>query len=130
MKAGREHRVPLSDAARTVLSARPKKLHDATKNNSFVFPGSRASKSLSNMAFLMLLRRMKRGDVTAHGFRSTFADWCAETGKPEDIREAALAHMLGNKTVAAYQRGDLLEQRRRLIEAWAEFCCSDVHAAQ
>src|SRR5262249_35574535 len=77
---------------------------------------------LSNMAMLALLRRMERGDLTAHGFRSTFRDWAAETGQPADIAEAALAHVVGDKTVAAYQRGDLLERRRRLMAAWATFC--------
>jgi integrase len=64
---------------------------------------------------------MGRGDLTAHGFRSTFSDWAAETGKASDIKEAALAHTLGDKTVAAYQRGDLLERRRELMEAWAAY---------
>jgi integrase len=73
------------------------------------------------MAMLVLLRRMGRSDLTAHGFRSTFSDWAAETGKASDIKEAALAHTLGDKTVAAYQRGDLLERRRELMDAWAAF---------
>ena len=74
------------------------------------------------MVFLMLLRRMERGDLTAHGFRSTFRDWAAETGQPADVAEAALAHTLGDKVQAAYQRGDLLERRRKLMESWATFC--------
>ena len=74
------------------------------------------------MVFLMLLRRMGRGDLTAHGFRSTFRDWAAETGQPADVAEAALAHTLGDKVQAAYQRGDLLERRRKLMIAWAAFC--------
>jgi integrase len=88
----------------------------------FVFPGGKKDKPLSNMALLMTLRRMKREDLTAHGFRSTFRDWAAETGQPADIAEAALAHTVGDKTVAAYQRGDLLDRRRKLMEAWAAFC--------
>jgi integrase len=78
---------------------------------------------LSNMALLMLLRRMERADLTAHGFRSTFRDWCAEaTNYPREVAEAALAHTLKDKTEAAYQRGDLIEKRRRLMAEWATFC--------
>ncbi len=87
-----------------------------------VFPGMKGG-TLSNMAMLVLLRRMGRGDLTAHGFRSTFRDWAAETGKPADIAEAALATRVGNKTEMAYQRGDLLDRRRRLMDQWADFCC-------
>jgi integrase len=77
------------------------------------------------MAFLMLLRRMKRYDLTAHGFRSTFRDWAAErTNFPSEAVEMALAHAVGNKVEAAYRRGDLFEKRRRLMTAWAEFCAS------
>lgn len=78
---------------------------------------------LSNMALLMTLRRMGRGDLTAHGFRSTFRDWAAETGKPADLAEAAPAHTTGDKTVQAYLRGDLFERRRKLMDQWADFCC-------
>ncbi|HET6606407.1 MAG TPA: hypothetical protein VFG62_07055 [Rhodopila sp.] len=97
-------------------------LRTDTDPASFVFPGMRTKRPLSNMAMLVLLRRMKRGDLTAHGFRSTFRDWAAETGKPNDIAEAALAHTLGDKTQAAYQRSDLLERRRDLMTAWASHC--------
>ena len=77
-----------------------------------VFPGVKAGKPLSSMAMLMLLRRMGRGDLTAHGFRSTFRDWCAEaTNHPREVAEAALAHTLGDKIEAAYRRGDLMEKR-------------------
>lgn len=120
MKAGREHRVPLSDAALVVLRAVAPLRDD--ERGGWVFPGVRAGRPLSNMAFLMLLRRMGRGDLTAHGFRSTFRDWAAETGQPADVAEAALAHTLGNKVQAAYQRGDLLERRRKLMDTWADFC--------
>jgi len=120
MKAGREHRVPLSEPALAVLTAVAPLRDDAP--GGWVFPGARAGRPLSNMAFLMLLRRMGRGDLTAHGFRSTFRDWAAETGQPADVAEAALAHTLGNKVQAAYQRGDLLERRRKLMDTWAEFC--------
>jgi integrase len=72
---------------------------------------------------LMVLRRMGRGDLTAHGFRSTFRDWAAErTNFPRDVAEMALAHTIGDKVEAAYRRGDLFEKRRQLMEAWAKFC--------
>jgi integrase len=88
--------------------------------NACVFPGGKQGKPLSNMAFLMLLRRIGRHDLTAHGFRSTFRDWAAErTNFPADVAETALAHTTRNKVQAAYQRGDLFEKRRRLMAAWA-----------
>jgi integrase len=111
MKAGREHRVPLGEAALSIL--RP--LYEVRTGDK-VFP-------ISNMAMLMLLRRMGRGDLTAHGFRSTFSDWCAEqTAVPSEVREMALAHTVGDKVEAAYRRGDLFEKRRQLMEEWARFC--------
>lgn len=117
MKAGREHRVPLSDAALAVLAGM-----QAARQNEFIFPGDRRAQ-LSNMAFLMLLRRTGRGGITAHGFRSTFRTWAAERANfPREVIEAALAHVIGNKVEAAYQRGDLFEKRRRLMAAWASFC--------
>jgi integrase len=118
MKADREHRVPLSDAAIAILEA-VKKLRDGD----YVFPGSVSKKPLSNMALLMSLRRMKRTDLTAHGFRSTFKDWASErTAYPNEVSEAALAHTIGDKTEAAYRRGDLFEKRTRLMNDWALFC--------
>ena len=109
MKAGREHRVALSDAAIAILSAMERK-------GDRVFP-------ISDMAMLMLLRRMGRTDLTVHGFRSTFADWVSEqTGLPSEVREMALAHQVGDKVEAAYRRGDLFAKRRQLAEAWARFC--------
>jgi len=119
MKAGREHRVPLSADAVAILNEVAKLKSD---NSGHLFPGRNEGKPLSNMAFLALLRRMGRDDITAHGFRSTFRDWAGETGRPDDIAEAALAHGKDDKTVAAYQRGDLLERRRRLMDDWAAFC--------
>lgn len=120
MKASREHRVPLSAPAVAALET-VAKLRLTTDPQEPVFPGAKAGKPMSNMAMLVLLRRMQRGDLTAHGFRSTFRDWCAETGRPHDIAEAALAHTIGDKTVAAYQRGDMLERRRKLMDDWAVF---------
>jgi integrase len=122
MKAAREHRVRLSTGALKVLR-KMAKLRTNPKVDGFVFPGGKPGKPLSSMALLMLLRRIGRGDLTAHGFRSTFRDWCAEvTNYPREVAEAALAHVLRNKTEAAYQRSDLMEKRRRLMEDWASFC--------
>jgi integrase len=88
-----------------------------------VFPGPRRALPMSNMTMLMLLRRMKREDLTAHGFRSTFSDWAAErTAYPREVVEMALAHAVGNKVEDAYRRGDLFEKRRRLMADWAAFC--------
>src|SRR5271165_22316 len=118
MKAGKEHRVPLSAAALAMLRA----MAEAQIGN-HVFPGARADRPLSQMAMLMLLRRMGRDDLTVHGFRSAFSDWCAEqTAFPSEVREMALAHTVGDKVEAAYRRGDLFEKRRQLAEAWARYC--------
>lgn len=126
MKAGREHRVPLSDAAFAVLDAvRPWALirDGVLVPAAPVFPGSRKALLMSNMTMLMLLRRMKREDLTAHGFRSTFSDWAAErTTYPREVVEMALAHTIGNKVEAAYRRGNLFEKRRSLMADWARFC--------
>jgi integrase len=126
MKAGREHRVPLSDAALAVLGeVQPlAQQRDGRPDPAApVFPGLRRALPMSNMTMLMLLRRMKRDDLTAHGFRSTFSDWAAErTTYPREVVEMALAHAVGNKVEAAYRRGDLFEKRRQLMEAWAQFC--------
>lgn len=117
MKAGREHRVPLSSPALAILG----KLSEANSGD-FVFPGQRPEKALSGMAMEMMLRRMKI-NVTVHGFRSSFRDWAGETTSfPREIAEAALAHVAGDATERAYRRGDALEKRRGLMEAWAEFC--------
>lgn len=120
MKAGKMHRVPLSEAALALLRDVSQLAGDAPDPH--VFPGMRPGAPLSNMALLMALRRMGRGDLTAHGFRSTFRDWAAETGKAADLAEAALAHKTGDKTVQAYLRGDLFERRRKLMDQWAEWC--------
>ena len=116
MKNGREHRVPLSVEALAVLT----KVSQGEPEE-FVFAG-RKKRPLSNMAFLMLLRRMGHDKLTGHGFRSTFRDWAAErTNFQAEIAEAALGHVVGNKVEAAYRRGDFFEKRRRLMEAWAQF---------
>ena len=124
MKAGREHRVALSTVALAVLDEMAKlRPADDAKGEAFVFPGARAGRPLSQMAMLMLLRRMDRADLTAHGFRSTFRDWIAETtAYPGDLAEMALAHTVSDKVEAAYRRGDMVERRRRMMEDWATFC--------
>ena len=126
MKAGREHRVPLSNAALDVLErVRPLALMRDGKPDPAtpLFPGHRRALPLSGMAMLMLLRRMGRNELTTHGFRSTFSDWAAEhTAYPREVVEMALAHTIENKVEAAYRRGDLFDKRRLLMEAWASFC--------
>lgn len=118
MKAGREHRVPLSARALELL----KEAAAISGDEPFVFAGRTAGAPLSNMALLMVLRRMKREDITAHGFRSAFRDWAAEkTNVPRAVCEAALAHVVRDKTEAAYFRSDLFELRRKLMGQWAAF---------
>jgi integrase len=118
MKAGKEHRVPLSEPAMTLL----RDLYEVRQGDP-VFPGAVKGRGLSNMALLMALRRLGRADLTAHGFRSTFRDWVAEqTNFPSEVAEMALAHTVGDKVEAAYRRGDLFEKRRQLAEAWGGFC--------
>jgi integrase len=125
MKAGNEHRVPLCDRALAILRELKPATGAASGGKEFVFAGGKAGRPLSNMAFLMLLRRMGRGDLTAHGFRSSFRDWAAErTNFPSEVAEMALAHVVGSKVEAAYRRGDLFEKRRRLMDDWAEFCAT------
>ncbi|GGH24515.1 integrase [Alsobacter metallidurans] len=122
MKAGKEHRVPLTDAALAVLSTVIQARTSTTAD--FVFPGLRAGRPLSVMAMEMVLRRMKRDEITVHGFRSSFRDWCGEaTSFPREIAEAALAHQVGDATERAYRRGDALERRRGLLQAWAGYLC-------
>ncbi|MER9777143.1 integrase arm-type DNA-binding domain-containing protein [Mesorhizobium sp. M0220] len=114
MKAGKIHRVPLSDRALEIVNA----LHE-TKISDFVFSGARKGKPLSNMAFAMQMRRMKLGHITTHGFRSSFRDWVSEEKHhPREVAEASLAHVLGDATERAYRRGDALEKRRALMRDW------------
>ena len=119
MKAGKPHRVPLSDRAVAILDALP---HE--DGNEFVFIGGKAKAPLSNMAMLELMKGMRPGYVP-HGFRSTFRDWAAErTNYPNHIVEKALAHTVADKVEAAYRRSDLFEKRRKLMDAWAGFCAA------
>jgi len=130
MKHGNEHRVPLSARALMILQEMQALRFDGTGQDVYVFPGLRAGKPLSNMAFLMLLRRMGRNDLTIHGFRSTFRDWCAErTSFPAEVAELALAHTVSDKTIAAYNRSDLLDRRRRLMQEWSTFCTEPTQQA-
>jgi integrase len=118
MKAGREHRVPLSARTVTIL----KTLAEAHTGD-FIFAGQARNKPLSNMAMDMMLRRMKREGVTVHGFRSSFRDWAGNvTSFPHEVTETALAHVIGNKSEQAYRRSDALDKRRKLMEAWSAYC--------
>lgn len=115
MKAGREHRVPLSPRAVEIAEAQPV--------GPFLFAGRDDGQGLSNMAMLELLKRMGRADLTVHGFRSSFRDWAAEcTTYPNEVCEMALAHAITDKVEAAYRRGDLFEKRRQLMADWASYC--------
>ncbi len=120
MKMGREHRIPLPTAAVELLGKMPR-LGD------LVFPGTKQNKPLSDMSLTAVLRRMKRNDITVHGFRSSFRDWCSESvanSFPREVCEHALAHSLPDKIEAAYRRGDLIEKRALLMQAWADYCAT------
>jgi integrase len=118
MKAGHEHRIPLTRRAVDLLKGLPQ-----LPLNDHLFPGNGQGKPLSGMAMTMQLRRMNRSDITVHGFRSTFRDWASEqTSFPHETCEHALAHRISDKAEAAYRRGDQFEKRRKLMEAWAAFC--------
>ena len=116
MKAGKEHRIALSQTAIDLIQSLP-------RVNLFLFPGAKQGKPLSNMAMAQALKRINRRDITVHGFRSTFRDWVAEkTNFPARVAETALAHQLKDATERAYQRGDLIEKRFEMMEAWASYC--------
>lgn len=118
MKMEKEHRVPLSDAAVKLLKSLPR-----VDDGVLVFPSSKIGRPMSDMTLTAVLRRMNCGDLTAHGFRSTFRDWAAEaTNYPSDMAEMALAHSIGDKVEAAYRRGDMLKKRFRMMTDWAAFC--------
>jgi integrase len=119
MKGGREHRVPLSERALIIFV----ELREA-RMSEFVFPGLKHGRPLNNSAFEDVLRRAQV-DITTHGFRSSFRDWAGDqTLFARDVVEAALAHVVENKTEAAYRRSDALEKRRKLMAAWAAYCAS------
>lgn len=118
MKAGRPHRVPLSNRAVSLLKTMPR-----DQEGDFVFPGARKGKPLSPMAMDMMLQRMgHKGAATVHGFRSAFRDWAADNHYRDDIAELALAHSKGTQTEKAYLRSDLLERRVPLMADWAAYC--------
>ena len=118
MKAGREHRVPLSQRATAILVRLTEQ-----RSGDFVFAGQRRGEPLSNKALKTMMRRAKIESATVHGFRSSFRDWAGnETNYPRDLIETALAHVIGNQAEQAYRRSDALEKRRQLMEAWASYC--------
>jgi len=119
MKAGSEHRVPLCERAIEILRSITSNRHP----DDYVFTGWKRNTGLSNNAFLALLKKMGRSDITAHGFRSCFRDWAAEEAYQfsNETIELALAHTITNKVEAAYRRGDQLERRRELMAEWGKF---------
>lgn len=120
MKAHREHRVPLSEAALRLLHALPR-----LEDTDLVFPGARGG-TLSDASLLAVMRRMK-ADAVPHGLRSTFRDWSGErTNFPRDLCEMALAHAIADKAEAAYRRGDMVERRRQMMDAWSKFLSTPV----
>src|SRR3546814_7491415 len=117
MKAGREHRVPLSSRAMEIIDEMAK-----LGTEGYVFPGPKPKKPLSTMAMPLLLRRLK-ANVTVHGFRSTFRDWASETtGFSHEVWEMELAHTIGTKAEDAYRRGVLFEKHRKILAAWSGSC--------
>ena len=120
MKAGMEHRIPLSARAVKILKKMEKW---KSPSNQHIFPGNVGGKGLSNMSMTAVLRRMKRDEITVHGFRSTFRDWASEqTSFPNETCEHVLAHRISDQAEAAYRRGDQFDKRRKLMENWADFC--------
>ena len=118
MKEKRDHRIPLTSESVAILEPLLE-----NRISDYVFPGQQPNRPLSGMAMRMLMRRMKIENVTVHGFRSSFKDWCGdETNYPREIAEAALAHKVGNDVEQAYRRSDALEKRRKLMQAWADYC--------
>ena len=116
MKNGEEHRVPLTDEMLSIIEPL------RAMRSEFVFEGQKRHRPLSNMAMLMLLRRMKVESVTVHGFRSTFRDWAGEVANaPREVAEMSLSHRIGNEVERAYARSDLLEKRRNLLNRWSDF---------
>lgn len=126
MKAGKEHRVPLSEAALQVLEQAK-----TWGGADFVFPGQKPGAAMSNMSLLALLKRMKRPDLTVHGFRSTFTDWASErTNHSREVVEMSLAHAIESKVEAAYRRGDLFEKRAKIMADWAAYAAAPQTSAK
>jgi integrase len=121
MKTGADHRVPLTDEMLAILLTLKAVISD------YVFEGQKRNRPMSNMAMLMLLRRMKVEGVTVHGFRSTFRDWASEVANASrEVAEMSLSHKVGSDVERAYARSDLLERRRALMERWSAFVAGDV----
>ena len=117
-KSGKPHRVPLSPEALHLIETMKE-----VSSGPHLFPGAGKGGPMGGMAMLQLLKRMGRSDLTVHGFRSSFRDWVAEqTSFPSFIAEAALAHVIADKVEAAYRRGELMQKRRKLMDAWASYC--------
>jgi integrase len=122
MKAHREHRVPLTEPAIAIL----RQMVSGRAPGELVFPGQRPGRPLSDMSLTAVLKRMRRGGLTAHGFRSTFRDWAAETtAYSNELLEMALAHAVSSKVEAAYRRGDMFDRRRRLMSDWSSFAMGE-----
>lgn len=122
MKAGQVHRVPLTERCIELLRI----VRPLARPDGLVFPGARLGRPLSDMSLSAVVKRMNRGQVTPHGFRSSFRYWAGETTEfPREIVEAALAHVVGGPVERAYRRGDALERRRVVMEAWADFCLAE-----
>jgi len=121
MKAGREHRVPLSKAAMAVVERQA-----ALRENEYLFPGAKRGQPVSIAAPMVVIAKLgRKGEITAHGFRSAFRDWAAEqTNFPREIAEASLAHTIGDATERAYHRGDFIAKRRQIMDAWARYCAA------
>jgi integrase len=129
MKAGRAHRVPLSDRAIQILD-QMKALRRTTKTNAFVFEGKKLGRPLSDMSLTMPIRRASL-PITVHGFRSSFRDWCAEaTSTPREIAEACLAHTVRDAAEAAYARTDHFDKRRILMQSWADYCVNNANKSR
>jgi integrase len=124
MKNNKEHRIPISMEAAAILRATGRL---SSPGDIFIFSAGDGVRPLSNMAMLAVLERLGRADITVHGFRSTFRDWAAEeTNFDRDVIEMALAHAVSNRVEAAYRRGDLFAKRVTLMEAWGDYCCSEL----
>ena len=126
MKAGKEHRVPLSKEALAILAEQQN-----VRESGFVFAGSKAGRPLGPNAMTSVLRRIGRSELTVHGFRSTFRDWAAEqTNFPREVCEMALAHTIDSRVEAAYRRGDLFAKRRQLMAAWGQYSAMPINAGE
>ena len=118
MKMAREHRVPLTNRMLAILDEAEK-----ARSGPSIFPNARGNQPLSEMALEMLMRRLNAKPATVHGFRSALRDWAGEaTNFPREVAEQALAHQVGDAVELAYRRGDALEKRRALMDAWSAFC--------